>query len=393
MKRRILFTAIAEKGHLNPMIGPAVELQKRGHDIAFYCGGNVAPQVNRAGLQCIAAQQASSPHVQNHGEGFAQQVRDPAWLRNWIKTLLVDEAEAQVAPVRRVIQTFCPDVIVTDPMIYACPIAAHEEGIPWVALSNSLNPVLDPSIDSDLLQTVAWLSPARTALFQRHGMEVRFSGCDLLSPFLTIAFTTEAFVGRRVEGVELVGPSIPHGARGDEAEFPWDRLRKDQPMVYLSFGSQIYHQPEIFGVVIEATRGLGVQLVIAANQLHDSPLLRASDEHVITSSYAPQLSLLPHASAFITHGGANSVMESIYFGVPMLISPVCNDQFHQAHFIARTGIGRVLDLYHASVQDCRSAILALLHDELIQTAMKHVAASFQTDGATAAALLIEKVES
>ena len=40
--------------------------------------------------------------------------------------------------------------------------------------------------------------------------------------------------------------------------------------VYLSFGSQIYHQPGLFRRVIEATGGLGVQLVIAAQQLYDS---------------------------------------------------------------------------------------------------------------------------
>jgi zeaxanthin glucosyltransferase len=394
VNKRILFTAIPEKGHLNPMIGPAVHLQRRGHVVTFHAAGDISRQLSRAGLSTLGSASESSvtpePHDANRGERFARHVRDPQWLRGWIKALLVDAAEAQVEPMREVIRAFEPDAIVTDPMIYAAAIAAHLEGVPWFALSNSLNPVLDDSIMSDLLETVRWLSPDRESLFRRHGMELRFSGCDMISPKLTIAFTTREFVGRKVQDVRLVGPSIPPGVRGDEEDFAWDRLRPGRPLVYLSFGSQIYHQPEIFRLVIEATSGLGVQLLIVANELHHSSLLGDLPDHVFTCHYAPQLALLAKAQAFVTHGGANSVMEAMHFGVPLLISPVCNDQFHQSHFIRRNGIGRILDLGSATVEECLAALRALLYDKEILGAVARMAHSYQRDGAAAAADLIER---
>jgi UDP:flavonoid glycosyltransferase YjiC (YdhE family) len=182
-------------------------------------------------------------------------------------------------------------------------------------------------------------------------MKMEFRGCDMLSPTLTIAFTTREFVGRDVPGVEMVGPSIPPGVRGDEADFPWDQLREDGRVIYLSFGSQIYHQPEVFRLVMEATRNLDVQLVIVANRLHGA--LGDLPAHVLTCHYAPQLALLRRVSACITHGGANTVMEALRFGVPLLISPICNDQFHQAHFLKRSGAGLVLDLHIASSGEVR----------------------------------------
>jgi MGT family glycosyltransferase len=189
--------------------------------------------------------------------------------------------------------------------------------------------------------------------------------------------------------VRLVGPSLPPGLRGDEADFPWDRLRNDVPVIYLSFGSQIYHQPELFRRVIEATRDLDVQLVIAAQQLHGSNDLGPLPGHALTCRYAPQLSLLRRVSVFVTHGGANSVMEAIRFGVPLLVSPVCNDQFHQAHYVNKSGIGLALDLEHATISECRSALERLLSDNEIKIQMKRVSASYQRNGAAEAAALIE----
>lgn len=389
---RILFTSIPEKGHLNPMIGPAAHLRDRGHTVAFYASRDVSAQLREAKLAAVTEMITQPPPSgDNRGDVFARQVCDRDWLRIWIKGILVEAAEEQISPLRNVIRNFKPDIIVTDPMIYAAIIAAHEENLPWVALSNSLNPTLDDSVKSELLDTVAWLALEREQLFKRHRMSVEFSGCDALSPWLTIAFTTEEFIGRTVPGVNLVGPSFPPGHRGDEVEFPWERLQSDTPIIYLSFGSQIYHQPKIFRRVAEATCGLGVQLVIAAQQLHQSAELTDLPRHVLTCRYAPQLSLLPRVNVFITHGGANSVMEAIYFGVPMLISPVCNDQFHQAHYIRRSGTGVVLDLETASVNECRNGIQNLLNDVSLKRRLKTVSASYQRDGAATAASLMEKL--
>ena len=389
---RLLFIAIPEKGHLNPMIGPAVHLQRRGHAVAFYSAGEISGQLERVGLKQVAPGSARAQEAEvNRGERFAEQVRDPLWLRSWIEALLVDGAEAQIPGIEKAIQLFQPDLLVLDPMIYAAAIAAHRAALPWVSLSNSLNPLLDVSMASDLLETVRVLAPSRERLFARHGLALRFRGCDMLSPRLTVAFTTGEFIGRQVADVQMVGPSLPPAGRGDEVEFPWERLPADRPVVYLSFGSQIYHQPAIFERVIEATRRLEMGLVIVANQLHGSPGLSNLPGHVITCHSAPQLQLLPRVQAFITHGGANSVMEAIRFGMPMLISPVCNDQFHQAHWIARAGIGRVLDLSVATLDQCCEAIPAVLHDPAIRAAMTRVSASYQVDGASRAADLIEQL--
>lgn len=387
--RRVLFCVLPEQGHLNPCIGPAQRLQAHGLEVAFHGAQSLGAQLRRAGpfLQLGAA--AVPRHdALRRGAQFAASVRDAAWLRRWIRELLIDRVADEVPALRAAIRHWRPDVIVIDPLCYAAAIAAEREGHRWVALSNSLNPVLPDALDSELLATVRELLPARRALFERFGVAAHFRGCDVLSPYLTMVFATEALVGPPPVGVTLLGPSLPATIRGDESEFPWARLDAALPLVYLSFGSQIYHQPELFAKVTAALRDLPLQLVLSAGELADSLTRTALDARTVIVRYAPQLALLRRARLFITHGGANSVMEALACGVPLLISPLCNDQFHQAYFIERAGVGRRLDLREASCQDIAAAVGSLLSVGAHRERLEAIRASYRRDGADEAARLI-----
>ncbi|MBI0329274.1 glycosyltransferase [Burkholderia plantarii] len=387
--KRILFCVVPEKGHLNPCIGPAQHLRRAGHEVAFYAAADIGAQLDAAGgFAFLGPRETPERHDLSRGASFAASIRDADWLRNWIRTLLIDHAPALVDAMRPVLHDWRPDVVVIDPLLYAAAIAAELEGLPWVSMSNSLNPVLPSApevLDSALLRTVRWLAPEREALFARYGLTARFRGCDVLSPHLTLAFTTEALVGAPPPGVELVGPAMPVGARGDEAEFPWERLDAGRPLVYMSLGSQLYYHPELFLKVIEATRESGAQLVLSVGELVDAGLLPTDDPRVVIVRYAPQLALLERTQAFISHGGANSVMEALASGVPMLLSPFCNDQFHSAHFVVRAGAGLQLDLEAAGVVQLGDAIVRLLRPGPLREGAARIRESYARDGSAEAA--------
>jgi MGT family glycosyltransferase len=159
-----------------------------------------------------------------------------------------------------------------------------------------------------------------------------------------------------------------------------------RPCVYLSLGSQISWQPEIFRRVLEAVRGRPVQLVASMGELLST--LERPPENLIAVRYAPQLRILPRADLLITHGGANSVMEALCFGVPILIHPICNDQPHQAWFLEECGVGRRVDLEKDDVWKAIESLLAPTSSArvLAQRVRKSYEAS---SGAIIAAGLIE----
>merc|ERR1712187_146594 len=52
-----------------------------------------------------------------------------------------------------------------------------------------------------------------------------------------------------------------------------------------------------------------------------------------------QLDVLAQADAFITHGGANGVMEGLLAGVPLIVVPFVVDQFSNGEAVERAGAG------------------------------------------------------
>jgi UDP:flavonoid glycosyltransferase YjiC (YdhE family) len=77
---------------------------------------------------------------------------------------------------------------------------------------------------------------------------------------------------------------------------------------------------------------------------------------------APQLALLSRASAFITHGGINSIKESIHAEVPMIVYPrdPRQDQYGNAARVVFNQLGLLGDIRKDSASDISSKITQLM---------------------------------
>ncbi|KAK6235924.1 UDP-glucuronosyl/UDP-glucosyltransferase - like 10 [Theobroma cacao] len=113
-----------------------------------------------------------------------------------------------------------------------------------------------------------------------------------------------------------------------------DWLNKHEPasVVYISFGSVISPPPHELAVLSEALEESDLPYLWSfrgnpEQQLPRGFLERTSSKGKIVP-WAPQLKLLQHPSVgvFVTHGGWNSVLESIIGGVPMIFRPFFGDQ-------------------------------------------------------------------
>jgi UDP:flavonoid glycosyltransferase YjiC (YdhE family) len=80
------------------------------------------------------------------------------------------------------------------------------------------------------------------------------------------------------------------------------------------------------------------------------------------AEFLPQTSILPKIDLVITHGGNNTVTESLYFGKPMIVLPIFWDQHDNAQRIDETGFGVRLDTYGHGAEELTRAIERLLSD-------------------------------
>ena len=69
---------------------------------------------------------------------------------------------------------------------------------------------------------------------------------------------------------------------------------------------------------------------------------------------------------FLTHGGMNSTMESLFFGVPMVAIPQMEEQAVTAQQIAALGLGQALTPETTTVTALREAVESVASDEAVR---------------------------
>jgi UDP:flavonoid glycosyltransferase YjiC (YdhE family) len=108
--------------------------------------------------------------------------------------------------------------------------------------------------------------------------------------------------------------------------------------------------------------------------------------------FLPQPAILPQADLVITHGGNNTVTESLHHGKPMVVLPLFWDQYDNAQRMAELGFGARLDPWTCEPQELAGAVDGLPGDDEARRRLARVAARVQSrPGERRAADLIERL--
>ncbi|MEH2096193.1 glycosyltransferase [Nostoc sp.] len=189
--------------------------------------------------------------------------------------------------------------------------------------------------------------------------------------------------------LHFTGPHSDSSGR-KPVDFPFDKLN-GQPLIYASLGTLQNRLQHIFYHIAEACVDLDAQLVISlGGGLEPDALPNLLGEPLVVK-YAPQLELLQKASLTISHGGVNTVLESLSNGVPSVAIPIANDHPGVATRIAWTGVGEFIPLSRLSTTTLRKVIQKVLTQESYkQNALKLKTAIGQAGGVPRAVDIIEE---
>ncbi|MHC5613439.1 MAG: nucleotide disphospho-sugar-binding domain-containing protein [Nostoc sp.] len=144
----------------------------------------------------------------------------------------------------------------------------------------------------------------------------------------------------------------------EEPFFDWSKLNKNKVLIYCSLGTtgetfQTLGKEKVqnfFQNVIDAVSlKKQYQLVVSVSDHINLEDFHSIPENAIIVNKAPQLALLEKASLAIIQGGAHTVKECIFFGVPMIVFPVIADQPANAERIKYHGLGVVGDIQNTSI--------------------------------------------
>ena len=172
-------------------------------------------------------------------------------------------------------------------------------------------------------------------------------------------------------------------------ELPEPLASGDGPLVYLSLGSLGSADVELMRSLIGSLADSRYRVIVSKGPQHDQLELAPN---MVGEEFLPQTSILPQVDLVITHGGNNTVTESLYFGVPMVVLPLFWDQYDNAQRIDETGFGARLPTYAHEPGELSGAIDRLLADEALAARLEAISARLQAaPGTERAANLIESL--
>jgi MGT family glycosyltransferase len=146
------------------------------------------------------------------------------------------------------------------------------------------------------------------------------------------------------------------------------------PLIYLSLGSLGSADVELMRKLIDSLADRPYRVIVSKGpQAKEIELA----DNMAGAEFLPQTSLLPKVDLVITHGGNNTVTESLYFGKPMVALPIFWDQHDNAQRLDETGLGIRLDTYRHEAEQLSSAIDGLLGDPALATRLGAISARLQ----------------
>ena len=180
-----------------------------------------------------------------------------------------------------------------------------------------------------------------------------------------------------------------------DTEEPWSvpgtlrRRGRRRSLVYLSLGSLGSADVDLMRRLVDVLGRTPHRYIVSKGPRADEFEL---PDNMWGEARVPQTSIIPEVDLVITHGGNNTITESLHFGKPMVVLPLFWDQYDNAQRMHELGYGLRLATYDFSDDELIGAVEGLLADETLRSNLDELGDRIRDQkGVARAADLIEEV--
>jgi MGT family glycosyltransferase len=409
-------------GPTNNCVGIGDVLRRRGHRVVFIVEESFAGTLEAQGFEERLMRLGPPPAADEEpGQFWKDFIRDTAPV---FRTPTIEQLETFIAPtfqalldgaryvddrLREIIEEVRPDVIVEDNVV-AFP-ALPASGIPWVRIA-SCNPA--EIKDEEVPPPFSGYPAANRSRWEDYWAEYRRTHAEMHAAFDAFCVERGApplpdleFIHESPHLNLYLYPDEADYARASPLDGRWINLQTsvrttdaawelpeplasgDGPLIYLSLGSLGSGDVALMQKLIDSLADTRDRVIVSMGPQHEQLRLAAN---MTGAEFLPQTSLLGLVDLVITHGGNNTVTESLYLGKPMVLLPLFWDQYDNAQRMDETGFGIRLDTYGHKPEELTIAIESLLGDRWLHERLDAVSSRLQAaPGTVAAADAIERL--
>ena len=380
---KIVFFCIPAHGHTNPTLGVVRELIARGHEVLYYSYNLFKEKIEETGAKFVscddfdAEQHIDPKDAKRVGSDLAFSTK-----------LLVDTTLALDDMVCKEMERLQPDCIVADSMAVWGKAVALKLGIPFVSstttfafnkhsaqiMKQSLGQLFGmifsmPKINKDIKRLQDKGYPVKSVLDIIQNDENTHTVVYTSSQFQPCADTFN-------DKYAFVGPSIRPVT--EEIE------KTKEKLVYISMGTVVNDMVSLYRNCIKAFADTDYQVIMSVGDLVDMKELGEIPANISVHAHVDQIAVLAKADAFLSHCGMNSVNESLYYGVPLVMYPQTSEQGGVANRVIQVGAGIMLE--KTSPEAISQAVESVLSDNAYRDGALAISKGFkECSGAKGAA--------
>lgn len=369
---RVLVTVNQFESHFRGLVTLADAISRHGHDVRV-----AAPEKWGAWLRSNYGVETVDVGTRWADREFDAAIfghlldRDiDAFDRMYMTEFLGDRIALRVAEdVLNLSERWRPDVVLHECSEFGGYLAAEVLRIPHVTVD--IGPLqLVRNLHEDLIR------PALTTQRAKLGLPEEPSTPGILR-HLTVSLTPKEFNNADLD-TALVRYRHEPPVRHNDQLLPdvFTSMPGDRPIVYLSLGSIGPFSPrfrdrmsEIYGEVFAALAELRCTAVVSLPSLYQD-IFRSLPPHIHVLPYVPQSLVLANVDLFITHGGLNSMRDTITYGVPHVVLPFFADHPGNAQRCEALGTGIHIDPMTVTASDIFTACRRTLDDPAYRQAAR-----------------------
>ncbi len=422
----IMFWPESAYGPTNQCIGLAAILRDRGHTIVFAAESSWAGKLAPLGFVeelVDLAEPADGAADEDPGKFWtdfiaetAPEFRKPTHqqLESFIQPTyqaLIDGAKYCEPRLREIIATHRPDVIVEDNVVLFPALTTA--GVPFVRIV-SCSPLEVPG--ADIPPPFSGLPSADRSEWDSYRAEFDRTHRPLWEDFNTWVQAQGApalpeleFMPRDNAANLYVYPAEADYLEMRPLQGNWTRMDSsvretdedyvvpdavaDRPegsaLIYLSLGSLGGADVDLMQRLVDVLGTTRHRYIVSMGPQATRITLA---DNMVGAQMLPQTKVIPQVDLVISHGGNNTVTETLHFGKPLIVLPLFWDQYENAQRIDELGFGTRLATYHFTDDQLTGAVDALLADTALRERLDGIGAAIRArDGLRVGANVIEQV--
>jgi UDP:flavonoid glycosyltransferase YjiC (YdhE family) len=359
--RRIVLSTLGSLGDLHPIMGLALGLQARGHDVVLATSDFYRERIAAAGLQFSPLRPLGVPD----DAAMLRRVFDPRrGVEYLLRTLLLPHIADMYADLSNA--TEGADFLISGEVVVAAALVAEKRRLPWagaILAPFSFFSVYDPPpfpfvpaaapltrappfIQRQLLAlgrfvTRRWNEPINEL---RRSLGLPITGhpilTDRFSPLLNLALFSNLLGQPQPDWPNNVVQTgfVFYDPATDTRQEKLDAfLASGPPPVTFTLGSAAVMDPgRFFEESAEAARRLGTRAMLLMGR--NPPPVHLSKD-LFVADYAPYSSVFPRSACVVHQGGVGTTAQALKAGVPQLVMPYAFDQPDNASRMVRMGVG------------------------------------------------------